>query len=70
MTSHALLKGAAAYLTDDVAAAALFLWSERRCDTATIAGILHVPEHAVLRTVRIARDIARERGPDLHAVKS
>jgi len=57
MTETAKTSG---FLTDDVAMAAIVLWASGRFDTLTIAQLLSVREDAVCRTLRMARDGARE----------
>ena len=49
-----------AYLTDEVAMAAIVLWSSGYFDTASIAGVLHVREDAVYRTLTLAREQKRQ----------
>ncbi|MEO9613623.1 MAG: hypothetical protein ABJG86_11140 [Nitratireductor sp.] len=51
----------AGFLTDDVAMAAVVLWSSGMFDTNTIAVLLGAREDAVCRTLHMARDAAREK---------
>jgi len=49
------------WLTGDAAKAACVLWASGQFSTFDIAVLLQVPENAVDRTLRLARDTARQK---------